>query len=126
MTSSIQSLLDTYNTLTGSVARYGVYERAAFDWFKAGFTLDDFKLVIGYLKRENQRNDYKYSMKLSKLLNDHEHFNDLLNEATAKERNRIKPRTPQQTVVDEFRHTMTTTQPAPALSLKDVMRRMSE
>lgn len=84
-------LIHQYVHLTGREARVSVYEYALFDFFRAGFTCEEFVLVITFMLRENKRNRFQYSLKLGNLINDHARFMDFLGEAKAKMRNAIKP-----------------------------------
>lgn len=105
MHNQLLEILDAYTRLSGREAKLGVYEHSLFDWVRAGFTKEDMITVINYINRENRRNDFKYSLRLGHLINDHQRFEDLLQEAKAKDRNRVKPPTERQKVLSEFRGT---------------------
>ncbi len=98
-------LIHQYTHLTGREARVNVYEFALFDFFRAGFTCDEFVMVVTFLMRENKRNKFQYSLKLGHLLNDHSRFMDFLGEAKAKDRNKVLPPTPRESVLQDFRRT---------------------
>ena len=62
------------------------------------------ELVVRYIQRENGKNDYKHSLRLSKLLDDLPRFNDLLSLATeAQTRMKNKTRTPKEQALFEAR-----------------------
>lgn len=89
--------------LTGRESKYPIYEISLYDFAQVGFTADDMATVLGFLLRENRRNDFKYSIHLGKLLSDHERFQDLLGEAQAKTRNLKKPPTAKESALQELR-----------------------
>lgn len=96
-------LIKQYTHLTGREARVQIYEYQLFDFFRSGFTCDEFVLVLTFLLRENKRNRFQYSLKLGGLITDHARFMDFLGEAKAKDRNRIKLPTSRESVLHEFR-----------------------
>lgn len=100
-----EEIVAQYIRLTGREARVAIYEHSLFDFIRAGFSSTDFVCVVTFLLRENKRNKFQYSLKLGHLINDHQRFMDLLGEAKAKERNRIKPATPKEAVLQAWRPT---------------------
>lgn len=96
-------LVHHYTHLTGREARVQVYEYSLFAFFQAGFTCDEFVLVLSFLLRENKRNRFQYSIKLGSIVTDHAKFMDLLGEAKAVERNRPPKPTPREIVLSDFR-----------------------
>lgn len=101
--SQADELILQYAHLTGREARVRAYEYALFSFFQAGFTCDEFVLVLNFVLRENKKNNFKYSIMLGNLIRDHGRFMDLLGEAKAKDRNHVKPPTPKELVLESFR-----------------------
>jgi len=102
-TQSIESLVNKFNALTSGQARPILYERQAWEFLKS-FSEADMELVVKYIQRENGKNDYKHSLRLSKLLDDLPRFNDLLSLATeAQTRMKNKTRTPKEQALFESR-----------------------
>lgn len=81
-----EEIIAQYVKLTGREARVSIYEFSLFDFLRAGFTCEEFVMVLTFLLRENKRNKFQYSIKLGALINDHQRFMDLLGEAKAKQR----------------------------------------
>lgn len=124
--SSIRSVLDAYVRLTGREAKVGIYEFSLYDFVRAGFTAEDMIVVVTFLLRENKRNHFQYSLKLGHLINDHMRFNDLLQEAKAKERNRNPAPTPKEKVLSQFRPVVGENLTATgALSVGEIMKKIS-
>ena len=98
-----EEIVAVYIKLTGREARVAIYEHSLYDFIRAGFTPSDFVIVVTFLLRENKKNKFQYSMKLGHLINDHQRFMDLLGEAKARERNRVKPPTAKEIVLEQFR-----------------------
>lgn len=121
----LQPILAAYLKTTGRQCNYMVHEYALFAYHQAGYTAEDMTLVCQFLVRENRRNSYQYSLHLTKLIGDLARFDDILNDARAKERNRPKPPTPKEQVLAQFRpaieQTLTGTT---ALTVKEVLRRI--
>lgn len=103
MNTEAEEIIAQYVKITGREARVSIYEHSLFDFLRAGFSSMDFVCVVTFLLRENKRNSYQYSLKLGHLINDHQRFMDLLGEARAKMRNVIKPTTPKESVLSEWR-----------------------
>ena len=100
---SIESLVNKFNSITNGQARPILYERQAWEFLKS-FSEADMELVVKYIQRENGKNDYKHSLRLSKLLDDLPRFNDLLSLATeAQTRMKNKTRTPKEQALFEAR-----------------------
>lgn len=122
---TLQAILDAHQRLTGRESKLPIYEHALFDFVRAGFTHEDMATVITFLMRENKRNQFQYSLKLGHLINDHMRFNDLLQEAKARERNRRPAPTAKERVLSQFRpttgETLTTTG---ALSVKQILKKV--
>jgi hypothetical protein len=103
VTQAIESLVNKFNALTNGQARPNLYERQAWEFLKS-FTEADMELVVKYIQLENGKNDYKHSLRLSKLLDDLPRFNDLLSLATeAQTRMKNKTRTPKEQALFEAR-----------------------
>lgn len=95
----IESLIATYNRLTGLQARWKIYEYSAAGFLNAGFTEKDMESIVKYIIRFNKTNHMKMSLDLRIILIDHERSNDLTNRALSQPR---KPN-PAQQVVEQFR-----------------------
>lgn len=121
----LQLILDAHFRLTGRESRLPIYEHALFDFVRAGFTDVDMTTVLTFLMRENNRNHFQYSLKLGHLINDHMRFNDLLQEARARERNRRPAPTAKEKVLQQFRPAMgETATTTGAMSIKDILRKV--
>lgn len=129
MTTSLQpeadKLCHQYTHLTGREARVQVYEYSLFAFFQAGFTCDEFVLVLNFLLRENKRNRFQYSIKLGHLIQDLSRFMDLLGEAKAVERNRPPKPTPRDIVLSDFRR-VTPEPEGKFVPIKDVINGLRE
>lgn len=123
MTDSIKAVFDVYCEITHFQPKLAIHERAIAEYLQAGYDQNDLRCVLLFLQRENRRGDRTYSLRLDKLLDfEFRHFDSLLCEARAKERNRPKPPSNSQRVVEQFRHTKTVTEQPVARSVKDVLR----
>ena len=88
----IKELVNLYNRITKSNARYMAYLRDSYDWFVMGFTHEDMEDVLLFLIRENKNNSFKYDLSLGKLLRDTARFQDLLTSATRVKRTKRTPK----------------------------------
>jgi len=104
---ALRLIHDTFTDEIGAEPNYRVHERAYYDFLAAGYTADDLRLVMQYLKLENKRmNGAKHSLRLDRLLDfDYRRFDSLLNCARAVKRNAVLPPTPREVVLHEFRRT---------------------
>ncbi len=118
-------LILQYVHLTGREARVTIYEHMLFDFFRAGFTCEEFVLVVSFLVRENKRNKFQYSLKLGNLINDHARFMDLLGECKARERNRVSPPRPKECVLHQFRG-ITPEKPGNCIPIKAVFEKLRD
>lgn len=128
MSTNLQSILDAHFKLTGRESKLPIYEHALFDFVRAGFTDEDMVAVITFLIRENKRNHFQYSLKLGHLINDHMRFNDLLQEAKARDRNRRPALSQKEIALRQLRPTTgedTVTGTGAALSVKDILNRIT-
>jgi len=98
-----QPILAEYTRLTGREAPVGLYDHSLFEYVRAGFTADDMRIVVQFIMNENKRNHFQYSLRLGVLLRDLERFNDLLQEAKVKERNRRPKPTPKEKALSQLR-----------------------
>lgn len=128
MNLQLKQLHDCYCKMTGFCANYRVYEGAWHHFSKSGYTENDLRAVLSYLLLENRRNRYAYSLKLSKLLDwQHHHFDALLCEARAKQRNRRPQPTQRDKVLSAYlKEVRPDEKPQPLIcqSVKDVLRRI--
>jgi len=90
MTTIIEQLHNCYVEQTGLQVNLRVHERAWMDFIEHGYTVDDLRLVLQHLKRENRRMECcQFSVRLDRLLDfEYRHFDSMLAEARAIERNR--------------------------------------
>lgn len=110
----LESLHAAYCALTGLQVRFCFHERTWFEFDKAGFTESDLHTVIGFLTRENRgHRDWKYSLKISKLIEDLARFDEFRAEALAVARNRRAPMTPKEQVLQEFSPVVAESAPPP-------------
>ena len=102
MTENLTALHECYVRLTGYEIRLSIHERAFYEFAKAGFTPDDLRCVLEFLKAQNKKRDCKYDLKIHKIIYDLERFDSFLGEAKAIERNRVK-RTANQSIMESWR-----------------------
>jgi len=118
-------ILYEYTRLTGRAAPIAIYDASLFPFVRAGFTADDMRTVVEHMLRENKRNHFQYGLKLSPLLNDLQRFNDLLEEAKAKNRNCRPAPTAKEKALNQLRpalgENLTSTG---ALTVKDILRKV--
>lgn len=100
----IEQLHQAYCAETGNQPTLTVWERAYFDFLKH-FTVEDLRLVCQFVKAKNRKmNGATYSVAPKKLFDfEYLHFDSLLSEAKAWNRNKPKPTTPQQSVLNALR-----------------------
>lgn len=122
---ALQSILAAYTKATGRQCNYMVHEYGLWAYKQAGFGESDMALVCSFLIRENSRNNYKYSLHLTKLIGDLARFDDLLCEAKAVSRNRKPPPTPREQVQSLLRPVVgEATQTGSAMSVQDILRKV--
>ena len=100
---SLESLHSIYCLLTGFDVRFCFHERTWYEFQKAGFTENDLHSVIGFLRRENTRRDFKYSMRISKIIDDLAYFDELRAEAVAVARNMRPAMTSKEQVLQQWK-----------------------
>ena len=90
MSAELQAIHSVYCIESGMSPTYAVQERAYHDFLSKGFTVDDLRLVLRHLKRENQRmNGASYSLRVDRIFDfDYRRFDAFLSEARATNRNR--------------------------------------
>lgn len=125
-TDTIESVHTCYCQMTGLQVNQRVHERAYADFLAAGYTVADLELVLGHIKRENRRMaGASFSLRLDRLLDfDYRHFDSILSEARALQRNRVV-RTPRQEVLQQLRKlpdTENTTTANTAVASKELVR----
>jgi len=103
----LQDLHDTYVRITGLDVKFSIHY---WTWenFSKFFTKEDLVLVLNWIKRKNKQAEHKYrrSLAITKLIGDEEKFDELRAQAAAEERNRRKPLTPKQRVMEQWRPTV--------------------
>jgi len=87
MHQTLKALHNAYCSATGQQPPYATCERRWFEFVQADLNQTDLLLVISWIKVQNKKNDYQYSLRIDKLL-DLEHFGSLLGEARAWQRKR--------------------------------------
>lgn len=124
MKQQISDLHSCYCEVSGLSINARVHERAFQDFLSSGFTVDDMRLVLTHLKRENKRmNGAAFSLRIDKLLDfEYRRFDSILSEAKAKNRNRVV-QTPSEQVLQEWRKLPSTAGTATtAKPVKDILR----
>ena len=124
----VQECLKIYQEVTGLELKAVVWKRAVNHFLASGFTLDDLKLVLLHLVRENKRmNGAKFSLRLNSLLDyKYERFDSFLAEAKAVERNRVV-RTEKDKVLQAWRGLPTDTQTGnTAQHVSDCLKKLKE
>lgn len=123
MPESFESLHALYCRLTARTSNYALCERRWFEWSKH-FTQSDLETVLEFIRYENKRHDWQYSVKFSRLIGDLENFNDLLSEAKAVLRNRRPAKTPKEQALAQLRP-QAGEQPASdkVIPIRDALRR---
>lgn len=105
-TDTITDLHACYCRMTGLEVKQAIHERAWFDFIAKGFTGDDLRCVLEYLLAQNRtmKGEARFSLRLNRLLDfTYEHFDSILAEARAKEKNRRPKRTAASQALSEFR-----------------------
>lgn len=87
---TLRSLHACYCELSLQQPPYSTCERRWFEWQKAGFDIDDLRLVIEHVRRENKKRDFGFqlSLRFDKIIGDIERFGDCLGSARAEKRAR--------------------------------------
>ena len=99
-------LHETWNLTAGQELHYRATERIFYEADKLGFTPDDLKLVLQHVLSYNKTHKHApMKVQVHKLLGDLEIFASILAEAKAKERNRVKPPTPKESILESWRPT---------------------
>lgn len=103
----INQLHKTWESVTGQVINLRATERIWYEFASMDFTEDDLRCVLADLMRFNRAsNGAKFRINLQKICGDPETFASLLGEARAKERNRKKPPTAKDQVLQNLRPTV--------------------
>lgn len=104
MTTELERLHLTWNQITGQDLNARATERLFFEFWKLDFTTDDLQCVLKYMLSFNRKHpDCPMKIQAHKVLGDLEIFASVLAEARARERNRVKPRSNQDSVLQSFR-----------------------
>ncbi len=74
----IETLHQTYITITGISLNPIFHEQTWHLFCQAGFTEEDLKAVLFWIRKHNAKERYQYSVKLSTLVGDLGHFDELL------------------------------------------------
>lgn len=95
MTQNAQLVHAVFTQETSRQSNFAVWERAYVDFLSKGYTCDDLRLVLRFIARENRRmNGAAFSLRQNKLFDfEYMHFDALLQEARAKDRNARKAKT---------------------------------
>lgn len=104
MTEQLQSLHACWNQVTGQDLHFKATERLFYELWKMEFKPDDLLCVLKHVLQYNKTHqNAQMKVQVHKLLGDLTVFASILAEARARERNRIKPHTPKENVLAEFR-----------------------
>lgn len=103
----INQLHKTWESVTGQVVNLRATERIWYEFASMDFTEDDLRCVLSDLMRFNRTSSgAKFRINLQKICGDPETFASLLGEARVKERNRKKPPTAREQVLQSLRPTV--------------------
>src|SRR6185503_18325446 len=104
MTDQLHALHSAWCKSSAQEINYRATERLWYALHQLDFTPDDVRCVVDGMKRFNSRSmDAKYRIQAHKVCGDPEVFASMLAEFRGKERNRIKPPSPAQAIVEQFR-----------------------
>ena len=101
----LQSLHALFCQLTERQLHFALHERVWHEFDRAGFTENDLRIVIGWMKASNRKHEWQYGFKLGNVIGDLARFDEILAEALAVNRNKPKAATPREQVVKEFQKT---------------------
>lgn len=106
MTDKIKALHTAWCTGTGQDLHLRATERVFFELFQMDFTPEDVSLVVKHVLRFNKAHpDCPMRLAFHKICGDLEYFSSLLAESKAQERNRVKPPTPREEIMEAWRPT---------------------
>ena len=101
----LQSFHALFCQLTERQLHFALHERVWYEFDRAGFTENDLRIVIGWMKSSNRKHEWQYGFKLGNVIGDLARFDEILAEALAVQRNKPKAVSPREQVVAEFRKT---------------------
>jgi hypothetical protein len=87
---SCQEVYQLWKELSGSQLNYAVQERRIFDFVQAGYTLDDLRTVMEFVKAFNATHEFRKSVSFDGIIGSLERFDSLLGEARAGTSSRSK------------------------------------
>ena len=96
----IAKLKDTYRRITGIEIHEMRHNELFFAFCQGGYTEQDLKDVLHWIDRENKKNSYQYSLRISNLIGDLDTFDERRAEA---QRRKPAARSAGQRTVDSFR-----------------------
>jgi hypothetical protein len=104
MNKTITQFHSTWNQITGQELNLRATERLFYELWKLEFTPDDLACVLKYMLAFNRKHpECPMKVQAHKVMGDPETFASVLAEARAKERNRPRPATPKEAVLQSFR-----------------------
>lgn len=71
---ALETMHATYNRMTGQAVPFKPFERGWYEFQRAGFTCDHLTLVVNHMIALNRKSEKKISLRLDKLLDDHQRF----------------------------------------------------
>ena len=104
MTTQITELHSTWCACTGQEINLRATERIWYELWRCDFSVDDLRLVVEYMKRFNRTHpDCQMKIQVHKVCGDLEAFASIVGECKARERNKVKPATPKEQVLNAWR-----------------------
>lgn len=85
---TLRELHAAYTSLSGQQPPFLTCQRRWYEWHKAGFAIDELRLVIEHVMRLNRKREapYKVPLRFGSFIGDLERFGDLLGDARAAKR----------------------------------------
>lgn len=123
---AISEVLASYTKITGRDANAVVHDYGCGCFLMAGYSPADMETVCKYLMRQNRQSgrDFQASLRLDRMFGDLARFDSLLAEAKAVFRNRIKPPTPRDQALREFRGCDQRTETGTAIDAKAAIQKL--
>lgn len=104
MNDQMKLLHTVWNQTTGQELHFKATERLFYELWKMEFKPDDLLCVLKHVLAYNKTHTHApMKIQIHKLCGDLEIFASILAEARAKDRNRVKPATPKESVLSEWR-----------------------
>jgi len=128
MIAKLQSMHQCWCQTTGQQVNYRATERIWFELCNLDFTADDLLSVLKHVLAYNKtHSNCQMKVQVHKLCGDVEAFASICAESRAKERNRVKPLTPRESVLQALRPTTgERVRPEGCVAIKEVFSKMRE